>query len=68
MATAGAGIGPGLEHVTAPATRGEAGHQQRFDHVAGEAGILADEHAMTSSPRRKIKPAACADLERQFRA
>ena len=35
---------PEQEHVHADG--GEAGHQRRFDHVAGEPRILADHHAM----------------------
>ena len=55
----------GLEHVHAD--RGEAGHQRGFDHVAGEAGILTDEHAMTMLAAAKDQSRRLADLERQFR-
>jgi hypothetical protein len=55
----------GLKYIHAD--RGEAGHQRGFDHVAGEAGILADQHAVTMIAATEGQPGRLPDLERQFR-
>ena len=49
------------------ADRGEAGDQRGLDHVAGEPGILADEHAVAMVAAAKDQPRRLPDLERQLR-
>ena len=64
MPTAGVGIGPVQQHVHAD--RGEAGDQRGLDHVAGEAGVLADQDAMAVLAVLEYQPGGLTDLERQF--
>jgi hypothetical protein len=53
------------QHVHAD--RGEAGNQRRFDHIAGEPGILADHDAMAVIAAAEGQPGRLAHFERQFR-
>ncbi len=53
------------QHVHAD--RGEAGDQGGFDHVAGQAGVLADDDAVAVFAVAKHQPGGLPDLERQFR-
>src|SRR5262249_32076757 len=46
----------------------EASDQRGLDHVAGEARVLADEHAMTMVAAAKDQARSLPDLERQFRS
>ena len=55
----------GEQHVHAD--RGEARDQRGLDHVAGEPGILADEHAVAMVAAAKDQPGRLPDLERQLR-
>ena len=48
------------------ADRGEAGDQRGLDHVAGQAGVLADQDAMAVLAVLEHQPGGLADLERQF--
>ena len=52
------------QHVHAD--RCEARHHGIFDHVAGQAGVLADDDAMAMFTALKHEPCRLADLERQF--
>ena len=65
MATAGVGSGPNRK--TSMPTDGEARDQRGLDHVAGEAGVLADHHAMAVIAAREDAPGRHAHLERNFR-
>ena len=55
----------GEQHVHAD--RGEAGDQRGLDHVAGQAGVLADQDAMAVFAVLEDQPGGLTDLERQFR-
>ncbi len=46
---------------------GEAGDQRVFDHVAGEARILADQHAMAMLATLEDEAGGLAHLESEFR-
>ena len=53
-----------LEHVHAD--RREARDERGFDHVAGEARVLADNHAMAVIAAREIAPRRHADAQGGF--
>ena len=55
---------PQQEHVHADG--GEARHQRRFDHVAGEPRVLADDHAMPVGAAGEQLARGHADLERDL--
>ena len=55
----------GQQHVHAD--RGEAGDQRVLDHVAGQPGVLADQHTVAVIAVLEHQPGGLADLERQFR-
>src|SRR6185437_4476710 len=55
----------GQEHVHTD--RGEASDQRVLDHVAGEAGVFADQHAMAVIAIAEDQPGRLPDLEREFR-
>src|ERR1035437_5646877 len=54
----------GEQHVHAD--RGEAGDQRGLDHVAGQAGVFADQDAMPVLAVLEDQPGGLPDLERQF--
>ena len=54
----------GQQHVHAD--RGEAGDQRGLDHVAGEAGVLADQHAVAVLAALEDQAGGLPDLEREF--
>ncbi len=53
------------QHVHAD--RGEARDQRGLDHVAGEPGVLADDHAVAVLAAPEHEPGRLPDLQRQFR-
>ena len=55
----------GQQHVHAD--RGEAGRQRVLDHVAGQARVLADQHAVAVVAVLEDEPDRLADLQREFR-
>ena len=55
----------GEQHVHAD--RGEARDQRVLDHVAGEAGVLADQHAMAVLAVAEHEARGLSDLERELR-
>ena len=55
----------GQQHVHAD--RGEAGHHRVFDHVAGEAGVLADQHTVAMVAVAEHQAGGLAHLERKLR-
>jgi hypothetical protein len=57
----------GRARATSIPTEVKARDQSGFDHVAGQAGILADDHAVTVIAALKQKTRRLADLERQLR-
>ena len=57
--------GTELEHIHADG--GEARHQRGFDHVAGQARILADHHPVTMLATGKYPARRHAGLHRHFR-
>ena len=62
--TAGVGIGP-VSNTSMP-TEVKPATKRGFDHVAGEAGILADQDAMAVFAILEHQPGGLADAQRQF--
>ena len=61
----GGGNWAGEQHVHSD--RGEARDQRGLDHVAGETGVLADEHAVAMVAAAEDQTGRLPDLERQLR-
>src|SRR5262249_47954195 len=57
--------GAGLEHVHPD--RGEARNQRGLDHVAGEPGVLADEHTMAMLAATKHQARRLSNPQRELR-
>ena len=58
--------GNGAEQQHIHANRGKACHHRIFDHVARQARVLADDHAMAMVATLEHEASRLADLEREF--
>ena len=54
------------DHHHVHADAGESGDERRFHHVAGQAGVLADDDPVPVAPAKEVRAGGLADLERHL--